>query len=54
MIGGLSQWPPEGSGLRLTTTAPSSSTARRSSGTVVAGSTPGDWGSMAPITKRSG
>ncbi len=54
MSGGAVHLPPDGSGLRLTVTAPSSSTARRSSGRQVAGSTPGDWGSIAPIANRSG
>lgn len=52
--GGAVQLPPDGSGLRLTVTAPSSSTARRSSGRQVAGAAPGDCGSIAPIANRSG
>ena len=52
--GGLVQWPPEGSGFKLMPTAPYSLTLRSSSGMQVAGSTPGDWGSMATGTKLSG
>ncbi len=52
--GGLVQWPPEGSGLRLMPTAPYSLTHFSSSGMQVAGSTPGLCGSMATGTKLSG
>src|SRR5690606_19905007 len=52
--GGEFQCPPDGSGFRLIPTAPYSLTHFSSSGTQVAGSTPGDCGSMAAMTKLSG
>src|SRR5450830_181269 len=52
--GGLVQWPPEGSGFRLMPTLPYCSTHLTSSGMQVAGSTPGDCGSMAAGMKWSG
>src|SRR6476646_3809732 len=52
--GGEVQWPPEGSGFRLMPTLPYSRTHFSSSGMQVAGSTPGDCGSIATGTKWSG
>src|SRR6185437_16420104 len=52
--GGAVQWPPDGSGFRLMPTAPYCSTHFSSSGMQVAGSTPGDCGSMAAIANESG
>src|SRR6478735_12808521 len=52
--GGLVQWPPDGSGLRLIPTLPYSFTHFSSSGMQVFGSTPGDCGSIATGTKWSG
>src|SRR5271170_4162196 len=52
--GGLVQWPPDGSGLRLMATKPYSLTHLSSSGMQVFGSTPGLCGSIAAPMKLSG
>src|SRR5690625_7086862 len=54
MSGGEVQCPPDGSGFRLTATISCSATQRSNSAITVARSTPGDCGSMAEGTKRSG
>src|SRR5665213_2123588 len=54
VIGAPLQLPPEGSGLMMQPTKPSSSTQRRSSPTVFAGDTPGDCGSWQAPTKFCG